>query len=90
MIGLMNKKVCFNLVKYFKDCWQKYENEKKQKIDTNNNHNSYEESEDRMKNQINELKMIMLSKFESIDRKLEEKFELNNKRLEKIEDKFKS
>ena len=45
----------------------KYETDRKKNIDLKNNSN---EEFDRMKNQINELKMIIQSKFESMDRNM--------------------
>jgi hypothetical protein len=78
---------------YSKDCWQKKKNGQIQKEDSNNNSN--QEFEDRMKNLINELKMIMQSKFESIDRNmkkenlnLEKQFKKINERMEKIENRL--
>jgi len=68
------------LSKYFNDCCLKHKTDQKKNIDLKNNSN---EEFDRMKNQINELKLIIQTKFESIDRNMKKGNSNLEERLEK-------
>jgi hypothetical protein len=78
--------ICEPIVNYFKQSWKKY----KDKNEIKNNYKSdniSKEEIDRINNQINELKMIIQSKFESIDRnmkKVNQNIEQNENKSEKV------
>ena len=74
-----------SIKQYIKDCWHKNKNEKEQKQKEDSNNNNSNQDLDRMKNQINELKMIMQSKFESIERIMKKANSNFEERFEKIE-----
>jgi Leucine-rich repeat (LRR) protein len=74
-----------SIKQYKKNCWQKYKNEKEKKQKEDSNNNNSNQDLDRMKNQINELKMIMQSKFESIERIMKKGNSNLEERFEKIE-----
>jgi Leucine-rich repeat (LRR) protein len=67
LLSKLFKIFCEPIVNYFQESWKKY-NDKVQVKNNNNSNNISKEEIDRINNQINELKMIIQSKFESTDR----------------------